>query len=765
MVSGRTKYGLEGSGRTVRRVGGTGRSGAGKTPTTGSPRGVGDRPGTVPENGGGGEKDSGARTEDQSTKQTGSGNADLTGEDRKALEQLRQLLGGGGKEKVQDPKELLRLYKILADSVENLVLSKDKGDPWIKLAKFLDKNREKIEGKLRSGPGDLSQEEVQKIIDDFGKFIEAEEEEKEPDKLEKIEDYDKLLAYNPNWQKMSPADRKLLLEYAKMTPEEIEQAPINFSTVTTDMKVSMALKLSKSWPAEVAEAAKNAFSDPGFVIMLIVTIGIYVGLWLTPDPTWITKLAAGTLTAVMLAQFAWQDIYGTAKAWMELQDACKKAKTVKELQEAGDAFAKQIGAVGFDILLFIAMWGLGKVAGPKLSKIGAQRGVARAEAGVRTAEAKPGSGVQQPATGEAAKILDKAGRPTPSATLDALADMLPDEAAKKGLSQLRNIPGGDLQTLRILKGELAKGNDIGRFLSEKGQSPDVRTAAKASLWEAKSKLARAKLIEAETIKDPALREAVRSEQLSSIKQILQEAGILNDPKIQRAIKVGKTAELVGELGEAIQRTQLRAKYPASQGYSVMSNVEVVQQVPGYDSIPKWQAAERAAGRSGDPGGLYEKGGKLWKSLGNADALVTKAGPDGRLQPIEIEEVKTGEMDSPTKAAGQVRKVTTGLGQIAGGQEGIRIFDRIGKNEIGRDLTDQFDLSQLESLKTSVRGPEGKGYDASLGFDSATLNAVGDSLVKNLPPAKLPVIPPVVSPRKKEGKLEEEDEEQLTPAGH
>jgi hypothetical protein len=720
---------------------------------------------------GSGQQGSGQQGSSQQAQQAAGGGGQtsqpggLTPEERQRLDAIRELMTGSKQKTNEDPKELLRLYQALRDAVEDPTFSRDKGDPWTKFAKFLANNKDKIEGILKGKPpGELTQEKLEKIIAEYGKFIVGQPDE-QPEKLEKVEDYDKLLKYNPNWQKMSPADRKLLLEYAKMTPEELEKAPIDFSVVTTDMKVGMALKLSKSWPAAVGDAAKNAFTDPSFVIMLIVTIGIYVGLWMTPDPSFVTKLAAGTLTVVMLAQFAWQDIYGTAKAWLALETACARATTIKDLQTAGDVFAAQVGAVGFDILLFIAMWGLGKAAGPKLSKIGAKRGVARAEAGVKAAEAKPGSGVQQPATGEAAKILDKAARPTASATLDALADLLPDDAAKTGLKQLRQIPGGDMQALRALKAELAKGIDLGRFLSEKVQPAEVRAQSRAALMEARSKLARAKLIEADTIKDPALREAARTEQLNAIKEILQKAGVLDDPKIQKAMQAGDTGKLVGELGEAIQRTQMRAKYPASQGYSVLSNVEIVQEVPGFDSIAKWSAAEKAAGREGNPRGLYEQGNKLWKSVGNADSLVAKSGPGNKLQPVEIEEVKTGGQDSPTQAERQVAKVTTGLGQIAAGQKGVRIFDRIGKNQLGSDLTDQFDLSQINTVKTSTRGPEGKGYAQSLGFDTSTLSAVAESLVKNLPPAKLPVIPPVVSPRKlEEKKKEEESEDQLVPAG-
>ncbi len=109
-------------------------------------------------------------------------------------------------------------------------------------------------------------------------------------------------------------------------------------------------------------------------------------------------------------------------------------------------------------------------------------------------------------------------------------------------------------------------------------------------------------------------------------------------------------------------------------------------------------------------------------------------------------------------------MTTGLGQIAAGQKGIRIFDRVGKNEIGTDLTDKFDLSEITQVKTSTRGPEGRGFAQSLGFDTATLNLLAESLIKNLPPANLPTIPPLVSPREKKEEEKEQDKEELVPAG-
>jgi hypothetical protein len=708
-------------------------------------------PGTATATGGGGEP-GGAKKQPspggtgQSPQPSSSGRAQLSPEEQQRWDALWRLTSGAREQATEDPAELLRLYQVLRDTIEDPQFA-EKGEPWIRFARFLDKNKDKIEGIIKGKPaGKLTQAKLEQIIQQYGKFIVGEPLEDPAEKLETVEDFDKKFEYNPNWQKMSKEDKKLLLNYAKMAPDEISKAPIDFSKVTTDMKVAMALKLSTSWPKEVAEAAKNAFTDPAFIVMLVLTIGIYVGLWLTPDPSFVTKLAAGTLTVVMLAQFGWEDIYGTAKAWSELQDRCAAATTVEQLKKAGDLFAAKAGAVGFDILLFIATWGLGKAIGPKVSKIGAERGVARAETSLKTAETKPGSGVPKQAVGEATNLLNKAAKPTASATLDALADLLPADA-KQGLSGMRSRLPSDLDVLRALQSELAKGNDLSRFLSEKAVTPEVRAKAQADLLEARAKLARAKLIEAETIKDPDLRRAVRTEQINNLKALLQQLGIINDPKVQRAIKAGDINELTGELGEAIQRTRLRSKYPPSGKYTILSNIEIARLIPGFDSIAKWQAAEKAAGRSGDPGGLYERNGQLWKSVGNADALVAEPGANGKFRPVEVEEAKTGRGDSATKAAQQVAKVTGGLADIAAGKTDVRIFDRVGKNQIGRDLTDQFDLSQLGSLKSSTRGPEGRGFQESLGYDEQILRLLAESLIKSLPPAApQPALPPLPSKR-------------------
>ena len=96
---------------------------------------------------------------------------------------------------------------------------------------------------------------------------------------------------------------------------------------------------------QAAEAAKNAFSDPGLIVTLIVVMGIYVGLWLTPDPSWVTKIAAAALTAAMLAQFAIEDIYGFAVAWSDLPSTAPRRRR-RRTQGGRRTFFKRIGPIG-----------------------------------------------------------------------------------------------------------------------------------------------------------------------------------------------------------------------------------------------------------------------------------------------------------------------------------------------------------------------------------------------------------------------------------
>lgn len=380
---------------------------------------------------------------------------------------------GGPTGQVDDPTEQIRLYEILRSKVEDPSFSKTR-TPWTEFARFLDANKDKIEGIIRSGQaGKLTEEKIEQIIAEYGKFVAVRAAKEEGrTELTTLKDFEKEFEYDPGWAQLSAADRKLLLEYARQTPDRLGHEKIDFPRVTTSMKVNMALKLSwKSWPEEIAEAAKEAFTDPTFLVTLVVMMGIYVGLWLVPDPSMITKILAGTLTVGLLLQFGYEDLYKFAKAWSELNDACGAAQELTAIEAAGDKFAKKVGQVGFDIILMIVMHRIGKRLGPRVQKIGAERLVTSAKAELASVEAQPGSGVEAKAPAGTPNILEAArakAAPTPAAILDVLANELP-EASREPLKRFR-AKAGDSNALKALDGQQARGADIARFLQEQSMT-------------------------------------------------------------------------------------------------------------------------------------------------------------------------------------------------------------------------------------------------------------------------------------------------------
>jgi hypothetical protein len=509
-------------------------------------------------------------------------------------------------------------------------------------------------------------------------------------------------------------------------------------------------------------------------------MSIYVGLWLTPDPSWVTKLLAGGLTVYLWTQFAIDDIYGFAVAWSDLSDACARGTTLAELKAAGDAFLTRVGPIGFDIMMLIVMWRVGKLAGPKLQRIGTKRAVARAEARVAAAEATPGSGVPKPrgaAPDPLAAARTSAGGTSPGQVLDALAPRLP-EAARQGLTIMRSGKAGDAGTLRALEQQSAAGNDLARFLTEKTVPKEAATAAQAVLTRARLDLARAKLIQTETVKDPQLRETIRQEQYRTIKEVLEEAGSLKAEGVRKAIaardvgalkkalkaeidKIGSRTsahETKGAIGEALQRAELRARYAGKAGVKFLSNLALVRRLGSYRSLGEWRTAAETRLRGEKPditdkalrkalskeaAKLFEKAGEVFESLGELDTMVVEPGTGGRVRPLEFTEVKTGS-ETPGQAKGQLDKAAAALEQINGGDPDVRVFELRGKKELGADITRTLDLSDTAAATRTTYGPIGeKAFDQSLGYTVEDLAGVAESILRNTPPDK-PARPAPVS---------------------
>jgi hypothetical protein len=519
----------------------------------------------------------------------------------------------------------------------------------------------------------------------------------------------------------------------------------------------MALKLSdKTVLGEMAAAAEAAFTDPTFIITLVAMMAIYVGLWLTPDPSLITKVLAGALTVALLVEFAWKDIYGLAKAWSRLGKECAPAKTVEELKKAGDRFITTIGPIGFDIALSLVMWRVGKLAGPKVQKIGIERAKARATEAVTAAEAKPGSGKPPQATGETVRLLSdaktSASDPTnPTTVLDALQSRL-SSGARQGLKEMRS-KAGDANTLKSLESRAGAGQNLNHYLTEQGLSTAQKAAVQAEILEAHGRLARVELIEIGAIKNPALRKQARADLVNRTLAKLSDAGILKSERVQRAAKNRDIKETIGALGEAIALEQARAQHPASQGYQTLSNLEIARELP-HRTVAEWQAAEAKAGRQADTGKLRRKGKKLYESIAEVDVMTALRLARNKLRPVEVEQVKAGKADRGPQAASQNVKVRDGLQRVAAGESGVGVFEKAGKTTLGQELTPRLDLSRSTTIGEATRGPAGKkGFDRQLPYDAALLEAVAEGLVKpgGLPPAEPQPVRPLTSPRKEEEK--------------
>ena len=93
--------------------------------------------------------------------------------------------------------------------------------------------------------------------------------------------------------------------------------------------------------------------------------------------------------------------------------------------------------------------------------------------------------------------------------------------------------------------------------------------------------------------------------------------------------------------------------------------------------------------------------------------------------------------------GQLDKSTIGLAKLAQKEPGVFLFERVGQNNLGKDLTAEFDLANLSDLKQSTFGLEGKsGFSDPLGITEATIIELAVSLVESLPPkGTTPSLPP------------------------
>jgi hypothetical protein len=218
-------------------------------------------------------------------------------------------------------------------------------------------------------------------------------------------------------------------------------------------------------------------------------------------------------------------------------------------------------------------------------------------------------------------------------------------------------------------------------------------------------------------------------------------GLLNDPEVAEMFeRLGEHPEerameiaiewLRNRLISNVVGDEIAFQYPSKE---VLRNVKISEQRPG-NSIENYMKNHAKADGMTRTNGLRELPGadgkqRLYLDRTDIDVMVVERGRDGKLRIVHREEIKSGQHDQATGGTkpGAKEQLAAGkqlLSDAAHGKTTIRLeLD-------GVDITDQFDLSSVDSSTGATRGAAGKtGFDQSLGVTAGDLKAMIQELIE------------------------------------
>ena len=110
----------------------------------------------------------------------------------------------------------------------------------------------------------------------------------------------------------------------------------------TDDRRTLALALAfGNVLDETREALGRELSPLAVLSSLVWAAGLYLALWLVPEPS--TKAVAATLSVVLLALLGVDAMWGLLDGWACMAHRAHEASTFEELREAGEEFGRLIG--------------------------------------------------------------------------------------------------------------------------------------------------------------------------------------------------------------------------------------------------------------------------------------------------------------------------------------------------------------------------------------------------------------------------------------
>jgi hypothetical protein len=136
--------------------------------------------------------------------------------------------------------------------------------------------------------------------------------------------------------------------------------PLPESVATS--RLYQALKLSPRYMGEgVRDAARELFSSPVFLVSVCLSVAVYFGAWLVPEPLF-SKAFAVTLTTALAITVGLMEVVNLALACLRLYRESEAARTPQQLEAASAHFGKAVGGTLLRVLIMVASMGVAKTA-------------------------------------------------------------------------------------------------------------------------------------------------------------------------------------------------------------------------------------------------------------------------------------------------------------------------------------------------------------------------------------------------------------------
>jgi hypothetical protein len=219
---------------------------------------------------------------------------------------------------------------------------------WVKWARFIQRNKDKLTGQLAAASGGRTVEEIDALIAKHGGYATVATgttSESIPYDLERAK----------SWNALAPWEKDLWKELERQHPELLSTDPgasKDLHLYGADL-MRMGLRLSPRYmKGGGQEALEQLFNDPWFWAGTFAGVMLYISAWAMPEPI-ISKATAASITTALLIVFSGSEIKNLIVAWINLMDETRSARSLKAVETAAEHFGKSVGGTLARVLVML----------------------------------------------------------------------------------------------------------------------------------------------------------------------------------------------------------------------------------------------------------------------------------------------------------------------------------------------------------------------------------------------------------------------------